>query len=144
MAEEFAVRLTVLLLGVAWSVIFYLGKRTLGAMDKKMDANFERIEETYRGLRSSLARGEKRMRYESRTWQKNSARQFGRMKTATDATIADNNKTLQKMFVTRQEFGSLIANINHKIDSIYETLNAPAGPQHHECGGGNITGADKI
>ena len=122
MVEEFAVRLIVLLLGVAWSVIFYLGKRTLSVMDKKMDANFERIDRSQRALRSSLERGEKRMRFEAKIWQKNSAKQFRAMKTLTDRTLSENNKRLQKMFVTRQEFGSLIANINHKIDSIYETL----------------------
>ncbi|MFQ5432930.1 MAG: hypothetical protein ACE5EN_10540 [Nitrospinota bacterium] len=122
MVEEFAVRLTVFLLGIAWSVVFYFGKRTLSAMDKKMDASFERIEQTNRALRSSLERGEKRLRREARVWQKNAAKQFSRMKTVTGRTISDNNKTLHKMFVTRQEFGSLIANINHKIDSIYETL----------------------
>jgi len=126
------VRLTVFLLGIAWSVIFYLGTRTLSAMEKKMDANFERIEQTNRALRSSLERGEKRMRHEARAWQKNTAKQFSRMKAVTDRNIAANNKALQKMFVTRQEFGSLVANINHKIDSIYETLN------------NEKTGADRI
>ncbi len=144
MVEEFTVRLIVLLLGIAWSAIFYLGKRTLSSMDKKIDANFERIDRSQRALRSSLERGEKRTRFEARGWQKNSAKQFRQMKTFTDRTLSENNKTLQKMFVTRQEFGSFIANINHKIDSIYETLNAPATPQRHEGGGGNITGADKI
>jgi len=122
MVEEFAVRLIVLLLGIAWSVIFYLGKRTLFAMDKKMDANFERSDRSQRALRSSLVRGENLIRHEAKVWQKNAAKQFSRMKAVTDRNIAANNKTLQKIFVTRQEFGSLVANINHKIDSIYETL----------------------
>ena len=94
--------------------------------------NFERIERSQRTVRSSLERSEKRMRFEARGWQKNSAKQMRLMKTITIRTLSENNKRLQKMFVTRQEFGSFIANINHKIDSIYETLSD------------RKTGADKI
>ena len=132
MVEEFAVRMTVLLLGTAWSIIFYFGKRTLDAMDKKMDANFERIEQRQSVLRSSLERSEKRRRYEMRMWQKNTEKRFRLMKIDADRTLSENNKTLQKIFVTRQEFGAFISNINHKIDSIYETLSDVK------------TGADKI
>ena len=132
MVEEFAVRMTVLLLGTAWSIIFYFGKRTLDAMDKKMDANFERIEQRQSVLRSSLERSEKRRRYEMRMWQKNAEKRFRLMKIDADRTLSENNKTLQKIFVTRQEFGAFISNINHKIDSIYETLSDVK------------TGADKI
>jgi methyl-accepting chemotaxis protein len=122
MIEEFAVRFIVLLLGIAWSVIFYFGRRTLSAMDKKIDANFERMDNAYRSLNSSLERSDKRMRHEGRLWRKSMAKQLRMMKAVTDRTIAGNNKTLQKLFVTRQEFGAYIANINHKIDSIYETV----------------------
>ena len=97
MSEENFGRLVVLLVGIAWSVIFYLGKRTLGAIDKKIDASFERIDHAQRSLKESMRRGEKRGRH--------------------------NYKAMQKLFLTRQEFGAYTANINHKIESIYETVN---------------------
>ncbi len=84
------------------------------------------------------------------------AKQMRMMKAVTDRTIAGNNKTLQKLFVTRQEFGACIANINHKIDSIYETVKQPAtpacaakaplrrdGPERYKRVGGKKEGANQ-
>lgn len=97
MSEENFGRLVVLLIGIAWSVVFYLGKRTLTAIDKKIEASFERIDRAHSSLKESMRRGEKRMRH--------------------------SGKAMQKLFLTRQEFGAYIANINHKINSIYKTVN---------------------
>ena len=97
MSEENFGRLVILLVGIAWSVIFYLGKRTLAAIDKKIAASFERIDRAHSSLKESMRHGEKRIRH--------------------------NNKAMQKIFLTRQEFGAYTANINHKIESIYETVN---------------------
>ena len=97
MSEENFGRLVILLIGIAWSVIFYLGKRTLTAIDKKIETSFQRIDRAHSSLKETMQRGERRMRH--------------------------NSKAMQKLFLTRQEFGAYTANINHKIESIYETVN---------------------
>ncbi len=90
MNEYFTARLIVLVLGIAWSVIFYLGKRTLNSIESKIDASFKKIEGVNRLLNRSMER---------------------------------RRRICRKAFISRQEFGAFTANINHKIDSIYEIVN---------------------
>lgn len=56
MNEYFTARLVVLILGIAWSVIFYLGKRTLNSIESKIDASFKKIDNTNRLLNRTMER----------------------------------------------------------------------------------------
>lgn len=56
MSEYFTARLIVLVLGIAWSVIFYLGKRTLSSIESKIDASFKKIDSTNRLLSRAMER----------------------------------------------------------------------------------------
>ncbi|GMT42515.1 MAG: hypothetical protein IEMM0002_0926 [bacterium] len=113
----------VLILGIAWSVIFYLGKRTLNSIEAKIDENFQRIDDTNRLLNKMMERREKRIRSELASWTAKFAKQFRLLKADSGISISAQKRVCQRLFVSRQEFGAFTANINHKIDSIYEIVN---------------------
>lgn len=56
MSEYVAARLLVLVLGIAWSVIFYLGRRTLNSIESKIDASFKKIDGVNRLLSRTMER----------------------------------------------------------------------------------------
>lgn len=103
-------KLLLFILGVGWTAIFYLGKRTLASIDKKIDGNIAAIERSQQVLRSAI---KKQNRLNA---------------TKSEKRIAEREKACRRFFVSRQEFGAFTATINHKIDSIYEILKKEGTP----------------
>ncbi len=127
--DRFTGQLIIFGLGIGWSVVFYLGKRTITVIDRKMDENLKQVEKTSSGI-AELVR---RQRAEINTALKNLAVSMARQVRALDKKITrqaeaqkkgmeKQSETCASLYLTRQEFGAFTASINHKIDSIYEYL----------------------
>ena len=115
MNEETAGKLVLMIIGIAWSVIFYFAKRTLKGIDEKMERNMALLNTDYRELRRSMERRE-------RLIARNLRAHYARLSKKAEKTVSSNNRSLHRLFVSRQEFGAFVANMNHKIDSIYESI----------------------
>jgi len=127
--ERFTGQLIILGLGIGWSIVFYLGKRTLTVIDRKMEENLAKVEKTAAGT-ANLVRGQ---RAEINTALKTLAVSMARQVRSLDKKIISREEAQKKrmekqgracagLYLTRQEFGAFTASINHKIDSIYEYL----------------------
>ena len=132
-SEKLAAQLIVLGLSVLWSLLFYMGKRLFASMDKKMDASFSRMDEIGRELKEQFEKSDIRLEKDFERLELGTESQVKglaeKMETQSKAQRSDIKKRLEsatraysRLFVSRQEFGAFTANINHKIDSIYETL----------------------
>ncbi len=132
--EKVIAQFVVFVLGVGWSVIFFLAKRTLHSIDGKMESGFSRMDKTGSDLKRMVKRNEAEMKIALRSIVTGIE---GQIK-ALDKKIEDQNRfnkneiknhlraqktAYANLFVTRQEFGAFTATINHKIDSIYQALN---------------------
>ena len=127
--DRFTGQLIILGLGIGWSIVFYLGKRTLTVIDRKMEENLAKVEKTAAGT-ANLVRGQ---RAEINTAIKTLAGSMARQVRSLDKKIVrreeaqkqrmeKQGRTCAGLYLTRQEFGAFTASINHKIDSIYEYL----------------------
>jgi len=127
--DRFTGQLIILGLGIGWSIVFYLGKRTLTVIDRKMEENLEKVEKAAAGI-ADLVR---KQRAEISATLKNLAgsmakqvreldKKIDRREEAQKKRMEKQSRTCAGLYLTRQEFGAFTASINHKIDSIYEYL----------------------
>ena len=128
-----AVQLLVFALGTGWTVIFYLLKRTLRSIDRKIDESLHRTEQNGKELRDALTGKEEKLNRSIRLLATASARQMRGVRAELDrrnsllrdgvaAAMNSRHRVCRDAYVSRQEFGAFTATINHKIDSIYEIL----------------------
>ena len=133
MFESLLAQLLGLFISIGWSLLLFLGKRTLTAMDRKMDANFEELQAKVKELQKQIAHKDARRGREIRNLSIRARREFIKVirniKSQSDMNMGEMEKRIEKLsrshaqsFASRQEFGAFAANINHKIDSIYERL----------------------
>lgn len=120
-------------LGAGWTVIFYFVKRTLRSIDTRLEENSRSAEVLAGNLKAAAEGRDERLRGALGRLARAASRNFALLKN----DIARNGEALRKeaaravsaqcgdcrkQYVTRQEFGAFTANMNHKIDSIYEFL----------------------
>ncbi len=128
-----AAQLLVFVLGAGWTVVFYLLKRTLASIDKKIDESLQRSEQNGKELHAALASKEERLNRNMRILATAGAKQMQRLRGDMDRrnsalkdgvreAMAVRRKACGVAYVSRQEFGAFTAEMNHKIDSIYEIL----------------------
>jgi len=125
--HRFTGQLIIFGLGIGWSIVFYLGKRTLTIIDRKMEENLKKVEKTSSGIAELVGR----QRAEINAALKNLTASMARQVRALDKKITRQEEAQKKgmekqcetcagLYLTRQEFGAFTASTNHKIDSIYE------------------------
>ncbi len=107
MTATLAAELAAALAGALWTVIFWFVKRTLDAIEKKLEENRKQSESAARQL--------------ERLGRELEARHGG-LQADLLRTLAARRAACQRHYVSRQEFGAFTATINHKIDCIYELL----------------------
>jgi len=133
MDKNLFMQFLILIISIGWSLLLFLGKRTLRSMDKKMEASFERIDKTGKDLQKVIAKRDAIRGREMRTFslrakrdlqmlQKKFEIQSDKEKDEMEKRIEQLSRAYTQTFISRQEFGAFTANMGHKIDSIYERL----------------------
>lgn len=128
-----AAQILVAALGAGWTVILFFLKRTLRGIDARLEANARAAEELARGLRSSAALRDERVARALRGLAAASGRNYSLLKAEMERGGASLRKETERAvaaqcgecggrYVSRREFGAFTANMNHKIDSMYEIL----------------------
>jgi Skp family chaperone for outer membrane proteins len=123
-----------LVLAVGWSLAFYLAKRALGSIDKKLDASFLRIDRTGKEMEKKLEKRDARFEKELRSLSAITSDELKVLNRKVEEKSRHDGEAVNrwleglasvysKIYVSRQEFGAFTANINHKIDSIYQSIN---------------------
>lgn len=134
MYERLIDQLLILILTVGWSLAFYLAKRALGSIDKKLDASFLRIDRTGEEMKKRLEKREAKFEKELSSLSSVTSDELKALNRKVDEKsrhdVDEVNRRLEglasvysKIYVSRQEFGAFTANINYKIDSIYQSIN---------------------
>jgi len=133
MNERLIDQLLILILAIGWSLAFYLAKRALSSIDKKLDASFLRIDRASEEVQRKFEKREARFEKALSGLSASTSDELKSLNRKVDEKSKDDfeevNRRLEglasvysKIYVSRQEFGAFTANINYKIDSIYQSI----------------------
>jgi hypothetical protein len=134
MYERLIDQVLILILTIGWSLAFYLAKRTIDSIDKKLDASFLRIDRAGEDMKKMLEKRDTRFEKEITGLRVSTSDELKalsrKMEEKSRHDVEEVDRRLEglasvysKIYVSRQEFGAFTANINHKIDSIYQSIN---------------------